>query len=829
MSEEEDFVEVLKGLPGVGNVTAKKLIEAGYVTLESIALSTPAELVVNAGLTESTAKKVINSARQKLSIEVTTAYDYYLKKKETLRITTGSKNLDDLLGGGVETQAITEIYGPYGSGKCVAKDTLVLFFNDEEPHFDEIESIYEHYKGKHGEQKYEDGFIVPLKEVKVLGLSRRGFIEKVSATALWRQFVSHVIEIKTVKGRRIRITKNHKLLTINEDGMFWVPAATLSKGDAIATPKSFDFMGKTELDREDAYFLGLFVAEGTPNPLSITTSNEEIRDFLLEYTKKKFGYVPTVTERIRGNRKKLFRILFRSKTKEFLGDLSICKAGEKYVPEKILDSEKPIVIAFLKGYIKGDGYYGKDGLELMTKSKRLAVQLTYLMKRLGIECTLRVKSVNRKEYWRICVVGHEREKLNELFGTNFKTINSKYGYPIQVLEFLKKVYRDTIGGNRGRFRKSIGKKSLKKRYSYSILAQKPIVNAINEKTLLSVIEIFLRGKEDLEKALKLAKNLENLSREELRELLSLLPFPYSKVIGERLDVKKQVLINYAYRGLPLKRRPEFVKKIKEVIINEIERRLSRLERALITCKNIYSLAWDQVLEVREVPYGDFVYDFVVPENHCFVGGTMPTLFHNTQLAHQLAVTAQLPVEKGGIDKGCLFIDTEGTFRPERVMQIAEAFDLDPGEALKRILYARAYTSDHQILVTAKAEKMLKKENIGLIVVDSLISHFRGEYTGRETLAERQQKLNKYIHMLLKYATGYNLAVLVTNQVMADPSTFFGDPTRPTGGHVIGHGVTTRLYIRRGKEGRRVIKLTKSPYLPEGSVEIMITDKGIVDV
>ncbi len=317
MSEEEDFVQVLKGLPGVGNVTAKKLIEAGYVTLESIALSTPAELVVNAGLTESTAKKVINSARQKLNIEVTTAYDYYLKKKETLRITTGSKNLDDLLGGGVETQAITEIYGPYGSGK-------------------------------------------------------------------------------------------------------------------------------------------------------------------------------------------------------------------------------------------------------------------------------------------------------------------------------------------------------------------------------------------------------------------------------------------------------------------------------------------------------------------------------TQLAHQLAVTVQLPVEKGGIERGCLFIDTEGTFRPERVMQIAEAFGLDPSEVLKRILYARAYTSDHQILVTAKAEKMLKRENIGLIVVDSLISHFRGEYTGRETLAERQQKLNKYIHMLLKYATGYNLAVLVTNQVMADPSTFFGDPTRPTGGHVIGHGVTTRLYIRRGKEGRRVIKLTKSPYLPEGSVEIMITDRGIVD-
>ncbi|MGB9630991.1 MAG: DNA repair and recombination protein RadA, partial [Candidatus Methanodesulfokora sp.] len=99
----------------------------------------------------------------------------------------------------------------------------------------------------------------------------------------------------------------------------------------------------------------------------------------------------------------------------------------------------------------------------------------------------------------------------------------------------------------------------------------------------------------------------------------------------------------------------------------------------------------------------------------------------TQLCHQLSVTVQLPEEKGGLGKTALFIDTEGTFRPERIVQIAERFGLDPETALKNIMYARAFTSDHQMIVTEKAEPFIKERNVGLIVVDSLISHFRGEY------------------------------------------------------------------------------------------------------
>jgi len=200
----------------------------------------------------------------------------------------------------------------------------------------------------------------------------------------------------------------------------------------------------------------------------------------------------------------------------------------------------------------------------------------------------------------------------------------------------------------------------------------------------------------------------------------------------------------------------------------------------------------------------------------------------TQLCHQVAVTVQLPPERGGLGRTTLFIDTEGTFRPERIVQIAERFELDPEETLKNILYARAFTSDHQMIVTEKAESLMKERNIGIIIVDSLISHFRGEYVGRESLAARQQKLNRYLHKLLKLALGYNAAVLVTNQVVADPGTFFGDPNKPAGGHVLGHGVTARLYIRRAKKGLRQITLVKSPYLPEASVEVKITERGVED-
>jgi DNA repair protein RadA len=202
----------------------------------------------------------------------------------------------------------------------------------------------------------------------------------------------------------------------------------------------------------------------------------------------------------------------------------------------------------------------------------------------------------------------------------------------------------------------------------------------------------------------------------------------------------------------------------------------------------------------------------------------------TQIAHVLAVNIQLPKSKGGADGKAVFIDGEGTFRPERIMEIAVGAGIDPNKALENVKVARAYNSDHQMLLSEKVEDLLKKDDkIKLLIVDSLTAHFRSEFIGRGTLADRQQKLNKHMHTLLKLATTYNISVYVTNQVMSRPDVFFGDPTQAIGGHIVGHNSSFRLYLRRGKKGSRVAKLVDSPNLPEGEAAYMVTGEGLKDL
>ncbi|HVL87533.1 MAG TPA: DNA repair and recombination protein RadA, partial [Candidatus Thermoplasmatota archaeon] len=136
----------------------------------------------------------------------------------------------------------------------------------------------------------------------------------------------------------------------------------------------------------------------------------------------------------------------------------------------------------------------------------------------------------------------------------------------------------------------------------------------------------------------------------------------------------------------------------------------------------------------------------------------------TQVMHQLAVNVQRSVEEGGLDGDVVIIDTENTFRPERITQMAEALGLDATAVLKRIHVARAFNSHHQILLLDKAAELAKKVPVRLIVCDSLTAHFRAEYVGRGTLAERQQKLNKFMHELLRFGDMNNAVIAVTNQV-----------------------------------------------------------------
>lgn len=200
----------------------------------------------------------------------------------------------------------------------------------------------------------------------------------------------------------------------------------------------------------------------------------------------------------------------------------------------------------------------------------------------------------------------------------------------------------------------------------------------------------------------------------------------------------------------------------------------------------------------------------------------------SQLGFQLSVNVQKPLEQGGLGKGVIFVDTEHTFRPDRIAQLAEAQGMDVQEVLRNIHVARAENSDHQIILIEKCEDLVKEKNIGLIVVDSLTSQFRSDYMGRGALGERQQKLNKHVHTLQRIADTYNLAVYLTNQVMDDPGMLFGDPTKPIGGNVVAHSSTYRLYLRKSKDDKRIARLVDSPNLPEGECVFRVKKEGICD-
>ena len=200
----------------------------------------------------------------------------------------------------------------------------------------------------------------------------------------------------------------------------------------------------------------------------------------------------------------------------------------------------------------------------------------------------------------------------------------------------------------------------------------------------------------------------------------------------------------------------------------------------------------------------------------------------TQIGHQLAVNTILPLEKGGFDGEIFYIDTEDTFRPERIAQMAEGVGIDPQMALERIHVARAYNSAHQMLLVDEIKKMSKNVDVKLIIVDSLTSHFRAEYVGRGMLAPRQQKLNRHLKELKQLSDVHNALVLVTNQVMSKPDALWGDPTKAIGGHIVGHASTFRLYLRKSKGGRRIARLVDSPNLPEGEAVFTVTAEGLRD-
>lgn len=201
----------------------------------------------------------------------------------------------------------------------------------------------------------------------------------------------------------------------------------------------------------------------------------------------------------------------------------------------------------------------------------------------------------------------------------------------------------------------------------------------------------------------------------------------------------------------------------------------------------------------------------------------------TQSCLTAAVMATRPVSEGGLDTNVIYMDTENTFKASRIAEIASRRGYDVREVLSRIYVIKVYNASHQVVAMDKVRERATSFPSRLLIVDSIINHFRAEYCGRGTLAERQQLLNKHLAELRAYAINNDAVVLVTNQMASRPDAFFGNPFAPTGGNIIGHAAAYRIYIRAGKGGKRVARLVKSPDLPEGETVFLIDARGVVDL
>ncbi|MBT3582524.1 DNA repair and recombination protein RadA [Candidatus Woesearchaeota archaeon] len=725
--KEDSKITKLDDLPGIGPVTIDKLKEAGFEDLMSIAVASAGVLSDVAGITETTANKAISAARDAMELGFSTAEEVSNKRKSITKITIGSEEVDKLIGGGIESQGITECFGEFG---CVAADTKITLADGS---MTEIGSIAKNY----------DIGVHPINLPITTWFNNK--LSKTFANNLFVYECDKVLKIKLSDGRNIKVTPNHPLMTPNG----WKRADKLKQDDwlivewdnnfsnecvALNTEVSINKCAKSknitlpnQLDKKLARIIGYSLGEGWHEKtyvgslarISFASKTTELLNNWKECVNQTFSIEPRT--RIKKNEPTITMDINSVKVGEFLKQFDglLETARNKYVPEQIFHSPKEIVAEFLAAF------YDCEGCMRYDISKR-----------------------NREISWQRKDGTYGKNNYNMCNGTRDIELRSA---------------------------------SLKLLHDVQLL----------------------------------------LSKFQIRTYIT-------------KDITKRDDKSFTCYKLHVSKRRDIEIFQKEIGIRTI-RLKNKINNAISTYQRYIKTPLHNLLSIKEInkehTVDGKVYDIEVPQTHSFLANNIVS--HNSgksQIAMQLAVNVQLPVDQGGLDGYCVFIDTENTFRPERIKQIAEARGLDPEKVMKKIMVARAFTSDHQMLLAEKISDLIKEKKlpIKLIIMDSMMGLFRSEYAGRGTLATRQQKLNKHIHTLQKLADLHNIAVYITNQVMSRPDIFFGNPTAAIGGHILHHACQFRIYLRKGKAGKRIARLIDSPYLPEGEAIFKVTEKGIED-
>jgi RecA/RadA recombinase len=748
----------IQDLDGVGPVTAGKLREAGYDSIEALAIAPVKELVEKASLETSTALKVSRAARQTIQTDFVTAKQLWERRQTLRRVSFASSNLDKLLGGGLETQAITEFVGEFGAGKCIAKDSVI--FTSTGPtlasELSPINSLFE----------------IDSQKRVTSGRTLRKFVQK----------VTEPLEIKASGGFKVTCSPQHRFYTLNDEAQLeeihagelkekrWL--AVIRRLPLIEEPyelpapsmehgKQYIFPEKITI--ELAKLLGYLASEGyiqwREKSCTIVFSNTD-SDLQKEYARcfeKTFGIAShSPPSHLKDQIVCSVQIGdWLLKIMPTLKGTGKGKTGRKLLPAQALGLGAEETKALLRAYFDGDGWAREDSplIEIYSVHQPLLEQLRFLLLKLGIYARMRHGKA-------LAVSGEYAVRFANEIGSDRKVnINKFHQWRLE----LRNVTSDII----------------------------PVPTKIFNR-LASLLGFNSGSPVWRSWAANYRVNQAYPTRWTLRELVqNLRAFTsHTKQAGFTFD--------------------------KEV--DEIIDRLEVLAES--------DLSWERVLTVNPKADPVEMVDYEVNPHHNYIVNGFVT--HNSQICMKLSINAQLPPDQGGLEGRTLFIDTEGTFSAQRVHQMAESMGLEPEKILEGIIYSRVYNSDHQILTVDHAFKVCKEENVKLLVVDSVLSHFRGEYIGRESLSERQQRLNSHLHKLLRIAQALNLAVAITNQVQANPQAFFGDPTRPAGGNILAHASTHRVMLKRASGGLRVAKIIDSPYLPEGETYFQIREKGVED-
>ncbi|MEM3407633.1 MAG: LAGLIDADG family homing endonuclease [Nitrososphaerota archaeon] len=728
-SKERKYV-YLEDLPGIGEATAEKLREIGYHTIESLATATVSELAA-AGIGDKKAAEIISIAREAIEISFVTAKELSSLKSSIGRITTGSKMLDSLIAGGVETQSITEFYGEFGSGKSQLCHQLAVnvqlppekgglngaaLYIDTENTF-RTERIYQMAKHIGLDPDEVASKIIYAEAYNSLPFNEQVFI--VNDGVFHRVPIGEVIENRN----------DHNIMAFafdpNNGKISLYPISKLLK-HTISSGSFYKI--ETEYGREIIVTgsHSLFVGERVPYPY--LRRKENMRPFAFRASLLKPGDRIALARKIEMPSKDIKEIdlgeIFKENPEVYIDkkEIWLKHTGRREaprIPRRIVLDEN---LLWLIGLFIAEGDYTID------KRNRL----------MGIRIVSDYKSL--KKATKII-----KQKFNELHIGLFKdkTLYVRSRLLALVFERAFKIPRT------GR-----GKNAQEKRIPEWILML-PIER----------VKFFLKGFWDgdgYHTNPRKGRIIFTTSSKGLAEDISFLLLRFGVVASiQKLNIKLKSNWRQPYR----------------------------VEAAGLNVNNPIKL--DKVKQNLHAPtFGDIVFA-------------------------KIKKIEEIPITK-----------------PTTVYD----FSIKPeGKEIENFLGGYGgvccHNSDHQVLLLEKCDEIIKKNNIKLIIIDSLTSHFRSEYVGRETLAMRQQKLNKHLHKLVRLARAFNAAAVITNQVMAKPDEFFSPfAVSPIGGHIVGHTSHTRIFLRKSVgKNIRIARLTVSPYLPEGEAIFKITENGIEDV